>query len=71
MDNVGGFAIPFDVVLNYEDNSLEKVHFTPAVWEKNQKSVNLTIPTKRKIKSISLDGGIFMDYTPDDNLKML
>lgn len=71
VDNVGGFAIPFDVVLNYEDNSLEKVHFTPAVWEKNQKSVNLTIPTKRKIKSISLDGGIFMDYTPDDNLKML
>ncbi|MFC4687040.1 M1 family metallopeptidase [Epilithonimonas pallida] len=71
VDNVGGFAIPFDVVLNYEDNSLEKVHFTPAAWEKNQKSVNLTIPTKRKIKSISLDGGIFMDYTPDDNLKML
>lgn len=71
VDNVGGFAIPFDVVLNYEDNSLEKVHFTPAVWEKNQKSVNLTIPTKRKIKSISLNGGIFMDYTPDDNLKML
>ena len=71
VDNVGGFAIPFDVVLNYEDNSLEKVHFTPAVWEKNQKSVNLTIPTKRKIKSIGLNGGIFMDYTPDDNLKML
>ncbi|OJX29362.1 MAG: aminopeptidase [Chryseobacterium sp. 36-9] len=71
VDNVGGFAIPFDVVLNYEDNSLEKVHFTPAVWEKNQKSVNLRIPTKRKIKSIGLNGGIFMDYTPDDNLKML
>lgn len=71
VDNVGGFVIPFDVVLNYEDNSVEKGHFTPAVWEKNQKSVNLTIPTKRKIKSISLDGGIFMDYTPDDNLKML
>lgn len=71
VENVGGFAVPFDVILSYEDGSIEKVHFTPAVWEKNQKTTNLNIPIKKKIKSINLDGGLFMDYTPDDNLKNL
>jgi len=71
VDNVGGFAIPFDVVLTYEDGTTEKGHFTPIVWEKDQKSTSLNIPVKKKIKSVNLDGGIFMDYTPDDNLKSL
>ncbi len=71
VENAGGFAIPFDVVLTYEDGTTEKGHFTPAVWEKDQKSTSLNIPVKKKIKSVSLDGGIFMDYTPDDNLKSL
>jgi len=71
VDNVGGFAIPFDVVLTYEDGTTEKGHFTPVVWEKDQKSTSLNIPVKKKIKSVNLDGGIFMDYTPDDNLKNL
>lgn len=71
VDNVGGFAIPFDVVLTYEDGTTEKGHFTPMVWEKDQKSTSLNIPVKKKIKSVSLDGGIFMDYTVEDNLKNL
>ena len=71
VENVGGFAVPFDVVLIYDDNTTEKGHFTPAVWEKDQKLTNLNIPVKKKIKSINLDGGIFMDYTPGDNLKSL
>jgi len=69
VENVGGFAIPFDVDLTYEDGTTEKGHFTPVVWEKDQKQTNLNIPSKKKIKSINLDGGIFMDYTPEDNLK--
>ncbi len=71
VENIGGFAVPFDVVLTYDDGTTEKGHFTPAVWEKDQKITNLNIPVKKKIKSINLDGGIFMDYTPDDNLKNL
>ena len=31
VENVGGFAVPFDVVVIYEDNSTEKIHFTPEV----------------------------------------
>lgn len=71
VENIGGFAVPFDAVVTYDDNSTEKIHFTPVVWEKNQKQTNLNFAIKKKVKSVNLDGGIFMDYTPDDNLKVL
>lgn len=35
--NVGGFAIPFDAVLTYEDGATEKLHFSPSIWEKIRK----------------------------------
>jgi len=69
--NVGGFAIPFDMVVTYQDGSVENTHYTPEVWEKNQKETTLNIPTKKAVKSVNLDGGLFMDYTPEDNIKSL
>ncbi|MCI3937666.1 M1 family metallopeptidase [Chryseobacterium aahli] len=71
VDNVGGFAVPFDVVVTYEDQSVEKTHFTPQIWENDQKKAMISISTKKKVKSVMLDGGLFMDYTPEDNLKNL
>ncbi len=71
VDNVGGFAIPFDAVVTYEDQSAEKIHFTPEIWEKDQKQTVFSVKAKKKVKSLLLDGGLFMDYTPDDNLKEL
>lgn len=65
--NSGGFAIPFDVNVIYEDNTAETFHQTPAVWEKNQKTARITINTKKQIKKVTLDGGIFMDATPINN----
>ena len=51
VENVGGFAVPFDVVVIYDDGTTEKVHFTPAVWEKDQKVTTLNISVKKKVKS--------------------
>ncbi|RLJ77613.1 M1 family metallopeptidase [Pedobacter alluvionis] len=65
--NVGGFAIPFDVVVTYADGKVDTIHQTPAVWKANQKEVNITVNTTKKIKSISLDNGIYVDATPKDN----
>jgi hypothetical protein len=65
---VGGFAIPFDVKISYADGQTAIMHETPAVWEKNEKEQVLKISTKKIIKSVALDGGIFMDYTPDNNI---
>jgi hypothetical protein len=66
--NVGGFAIPFDLKVQYEDGTVSLQHQTPAVWKKNQKDYIVKLPSAKPISSIRLDGGIFMDYTPGNNL---
>jgi len=66
--NVGGFAIPFDVVVTYADGKADTIHQTPAVWKANQKEVNIMVNTIKKITSISLDNGIYVDATPKDNV---
>ncbi|MGN6801225.1 MAG: M1 family aminopeptidase, partial [Ginsengibacter sp.] len=66
--NVGGFAIPFDVKITYADGETATMHETPAVWENNEHAQVFKIPGDKIIKSVALDGGIFMDYTPDDNV---
>jgi hypothetical protein len=66
--NVGGFAIPFDVKITNEDGSAFIYHQSPAIWQSNQHDQTIKIPTAKRAKSIELDGGIFMDYTPADNV---
>ncbi|MEO8412406.1 MAG: M1 family metallopeptidase [Ginsengibacter sp.] len=66
--NPGGFAIPFDIRMEYENGDTISVHETPASWQKNQQEQTFTIPATKNIKSIRLDGGIFMDYSPTDNI---
>jgi len=66
--NVGGFAIPFDVKIIYEDETTLLQHKPSSFWQKNQQGNLVKIPTKKNIRSIKLDGGIFMDYTPEDNV---
>ncbi|MFI5133446.1 MAG: M1 family metallopeptidase [Chitinophagales bacterium] len=68
IENIGGMAAPVDVVLTYDDGSTEKFHQTPAIWEKNQKETTVSIATKKKIQSIKLDGGIFMDADESNNV---
>lgn len=65
--NIGGFAVPFDVAVTYDDGSIESFHQTPIVWEHNQKEIAVTIKTNKIVKSLKLDGGIFMDANEKDN----
>ena len=65
--NIGGFAVPFDVVATYADGSSERFHQTPKVWEHDQKEVVVTIKSSRAVKTLKLEGGIFMDANEADN----
>ncbi|PTQ95689.1 hypothetical protein C8P68_105196 [Mucilaginibacter yixingensis] len=65
--NVGGFVIPFDVVVSYTDGSKDSFHQTPLVWEKDQKEINLKVKAQKAVKEIRLDNGIFMDANEADN----
>lgn len=67
VENVGGFVIPFDVIVTYGDNTTETFHQTPAVWKTNQKRATIALKNKKEIKKVTLDGGIFMDATPANN----
>lgn len=67
VQNTGGMANPFDVKITYKDGTTETIHQTPAVWEANQKQATIAIPGKKEIKSVTLDGGIYMDAEPKDN----
>jgi len=65
--NIGGFAIPFNVVATYADGSTESFHQTPIVWKADQKQISIAIKPSKEVKSLTLDGGIFMDANEADN----
>ncbi|MGC4036322.1 MAG: M1 family metallopeptidase [Chitinophagaceae bacterium] len=67
IDNVGGMAAPFDIVVTYADGTTGKFHQTPSVWEKNQKQATVQVNATKKIQSVTLDGGIFMDADESNN----
>jgi Peptidase family M1 domain len=67
--NIGGFPIPFDVLLNYTDGSTKTAHQTPAVWKSNQQQATITVPLDegKTLTSLVLDTGIFVDADSSDN----
>lgn len=65
--NIGGYAAPVNVIATYDDATTETFHQTPAIWADNQKSASVNIATKKKVKSVQLDGGIFMDADESNN----
>ena len=65
--NIGGMVAPFDLRVQYTDGTSDTVHKTPAFWEANQEQGIATIATRKTVKSIELDGGIWMDADPANN----
>ena len=66
VNNLGGFVAPFDMQLEYTDGTRETLHQTAAVWRTNQQQAVITTP--KAVKSVKLDGGIFMDANEKDNV---
>ncbi|MDB5232496.1 MAG: aminopeptidase, partial [Chitinophagaceae bacterium] len=65
--NIGGFAAPFDVLINYADGTTETIHQTAGVWEMNQKQMGINIKKSKSISSVQLNGGIFVDADAGNN----
>jgi hypothetical protein len=68
LKNIGGFFAPVDVKIEYEDGNKETQHLTPEAWHANPKESIVHIVTKKTIKSVTLDGGIFMDADVSNNV---
>jgi len=67
IENIGGMAAPVDVVVTYADETKETFHHTGLIWKNNQKLASVNINTQKDVKSIRLDGGIFMDADESNN----
>ncbi|MDP9076928.1 MAG: M1 family metallopeptidase [Bacteroidota bacterium] len=65
--NIGGFAVPFDAIVTYADGTTDSFHQTPIVWEKDQKAITVKIKPTKDVKSITIDGGIFVDADMKNN----
>jgi hypothetical protein len=65
--NIGGFAIPVNVAVKYDDGKTETLHGTPAIWAADQRQAVVAIKTNKKVTSLVLDGGIFMDADETNN----
>jgi hypothetical protein len=65
VQNIGGFAVPFDLAVVYADGSQQTLHQSPAIWQANPKQATVTVP--KAVKAVKLMGGIFMDANEKDN----
>ncbi len=67
LDNIGGMPAPVDMRVRFTDGSTELFHETPAIWRANLRRTSVTIPTRKTVQSITLDGGIWMDANADND----
>ncbi len=67
IENIGGMDAPVNIEVSYKDGTKESFHQTPTIWEKDQKQATVKIAASKDIKSIKLDGGIFMDADTSNN----
>lgn len=68
LKNIGGFFAPADMIIKYADGTEETKHVSPAIWQKDAKQAVVAVSTKKRIESVKLEGGIFMDADPSNNL---
>lgn len=71
LNNIGGFPAPVDIEVTYVDGSTATFHQTPGIWENNLKTPTISIPSANNIRTIKLEGGIFMDADKSDNVLLL
>ena len=68
INNIGGFPAPLDIILTNEDGTTENFHQSPAIWKLNQHQSAVNIKSSGKAKTVTLEGGIFMDADPANNI---
>ncbi len=67
VQNMGGFAAPFDLVVTYSDGSIQTFHQTSDVWSANQKATSVVIPSTKTVASAKIEGGIWVDADESNN----
>lgn len=67
--NIGGFAVPMDIDVEYSDGTKETLHQTPMIWAANQRTATVRLTTTKKIKSVvAAASGVFVEADRTDNV---
>ena len=59
----GNKPVPVDLTITYDDHSVSRLHRSIAIWEKNNSSIKLSLPSEKRIVKVELGS----TYTPDVN----
>ncbi|MEP7164433.1 MAG: M1 family metallopeptidase [Ferruginibacter sp.] len=66
--NIGGFPVPVDIKLIYEDGSNEVFHRSPEIWATSLQQASVTIPgIKKPLQSAQLTTDIYVDADMSNN----
>ena len=68
VDNIGGLAAPFDVRVRYTDGTSAEIRESPVFWQTNAAHGVIPLTTSRAVRSVVLDGGIFVDADSTNNV---
>lgn len=63
----GNKMVPVEVIITYADGSTQTIRRSIAAWEKNNKTMTLTVSAPQKIKEITLGGRYIPDVNKTDN----
>ena len=67
IQNIGGYAAPFTLVIAYSDGATDSLRETAEIWSSNQKAAAVIIPSGKTVVSAKIEGGIFMDADETNN----
>ena len=65
--NIGGMYTPVDIIAEYADGTSDTFHETPAIWKKFGTEAVVNINAKKQVKTLTLEGGIYMDADESNN----
>jgi hypothetical protein len=68
--NRGGFAVPFDVLVEYADGTTDTFHETPEVWRDNPELTVIRLADGKKPTAVAVDAGIWggPEIAKEDNV---
>jgi len=61
LDNLGGIPAPVTLVVRYADGTADSLRQTSAIWKTDARRATVTLPARKRVQSVSLEGGIWMD----------
>ncbi|HUQ98272.1 MAG TPA: M1 family metallopeptidase [Gemmatimonadaceae bacterium] len=67
IDNIGGIPAPADLEATFTDGSTDTFRQTSAMWQANLRRATVVIPTKKSLRSISLNSRIWLDADSTNN----